>query len=191
MRERTDILISWSPGVSFLYVREATLVGSQFLVVFLALGLRDRIGDDAGDFTKVVGYTRRWRWRSTPYAFVDNIFPTAAPIVCRQSAPPGASGGRPALGTPAAGAASALPRRSQTWGGREPHLQGAAVPVRRLRRSRSRSTLNPRLAAWAGSARGCGARRGPRQVVEARHRTPQVVHELPLPPAHHVIISVW
>jgi len=41
----------------FLYLREAALVGSQFLVVFIALGLRQEISMTAGDFTKIIGYT--------------------------------------------------------------------------------------------------------------------------------------
>jgi len=32
-------------------------VGSQFLVVFLALGMREKIALTPGDFTKIVGYT--------------------------------------------------------------------------------------------------------------------------------------
>lgn len=76
MRERTDILISLvTRSQSFLYVREATLVGSQFLVVFLALGLRDRIGMTPGDFTKVVGYTAQVAVAFlNAVSFVDNIF---------------------------------------------------------------------------------------------------------------------
>jgi hypothetical protein len=40
-----------------LYFREAALVGSQFLVVLLALLMRERLGITAGDFTRIVGYT--------------------------------------------------------------------------------------------------------------------------------------
>ena len=58
MRERTDVLISLvSKDQVFTYTREAALVGSQFLVVFMALGMRERIGLTPGDFTKIVGYT--------------------------------------------------------------------------------------------------------------------------------------
>jgi len=44
-------------GQFYLYARELALVGSQFLVVFLALGMRTRIGLTAGDFSRIVGYT--------------------------------------------------------------------------------------------------------------------------------------
>lgn len=58
----------------YLYWRQAALVGSQFLVVFLALGLRERINITPGDFTKIVGYTTQV---STAYInailFLDNI----------------------------------------------------------------------------------------------------------------------
>ena len=58
MRERTGVLISLlARHQSFLYIREAALVGSQFLVVFLALALRERVGLTPGDFTRIVGYT--------------------------------------------------------------------------------------------------------------------------------------
>jgi hypothetical protein len=58
MRERTDVMISLvNRGQLFTYLREAALVGSQFLIVFLALGMRERIGLTPGDFTKIVGYT--------------------------------------------------------------------------------------------------------------------------------------
>ena len=58
MQERKNVLISLiirSQG--FLYLRQAALVGSQFLVVFLALAMRQRIGLTPGDFTRIVGYT--------------------------------------------------------------------------------------------------------------------------------------
>jgi len=42
---------------SFLYIREAALVGSQFIVVFMALALRTRLGITAGDFARIIGYT--------------------------------------------------------------------------------------------------------------------------------------
>lgn len=58
MREQKDILISLvSRSQSFLYAREVALVGSQFLVVFLALSLRAQINLTPGDFTRIVGYT--------------------------------------------------------------------------------------------------------------------------------------
>jgi hypothetical protein len=58
MRTRTDVFVSLlAKSQSFLYVREAALVGSQFLVVFLALSMRTRLNMTAGDFTKIVGYT--------------------------------------------------------------------------------------------------------------------------------------
>jgi ABC-type bacteriocin/lantibiotic exporter with double-glycine peptidase domain len=41
----------------FVYSREAALVGSQFIVVFLALGMREQLGITAGDFAKIIGYT--------------------------------------------------------------------------------------------------------------------------------------
>jgi ABC-type multidrug transport system fused ATPase/permease subunit len=58
MRVRTNVFISLlARSQSFLYIREASLVGSQFLVVFLALSMRQRLNMTAGDFTKIVGYT--------------------------------------------------------------------------------------------------------------------------------------
>jgi len=58
MRVRTDVFISLlARSQFFLYVREAVLVGSQFLVVFLALSMREQLQMTAGDFTKIVGYT--------------------------------------------------------------------------------------------------------------------------------------
>lgn len=57
-RERKEIRLSLAyRGELFLYLRQATLVGSQFLVVFLALGIKDKIGLTPGDFTMIVGYT--------------------------------------------------------------------------------------------------------------------------------------
>lgn len=44
-------------GQIFTYLREAILVCSQFLVVFLALHLRAQIGMTAGDFARIIGYT--------------------------------------------------------------------------------------------------------------------------------------
>lgn len=58
MRLRTNVFISLlARGQTFLYIREAALVGSQFLVVFLALSMRARLNMTPGDFTKIVGYT--------------------------------------------------------------------------------------------------------------------------------------
>jgi hypothetical protein len=58
MMEKKDILIEVvARNQVFLYLREAALVGSQFLVVFLALGMRSQLGLTAGDFTRLVGYT--------------------------------------------------------------------------------------------------------------------------------------
>ena len=41
----------------FVYSREAVLVGSQFIVVFMALAMRSRLGITAGDFARIIGYT--------------------------------------------------------------------------------------------------------------------------------------
>jgi len=58
MRTRTDVLISLlARSQSFLYIREAVLIGSQFLVIFLALSMRQELAMTAGDFAKIVGYT--------------------------------------------------------------------------------------------------------------------------------------
>lgn len=58
LRTRRDLLFKllWK-GQWYLYVREACLVGSQFLVVFIALAMRAEIGLTPGDFTRIVGYT--------------------------------------------------------------------------------------------------------------------------------------
>jgi ABC-type multidrug transport system fused ATPase/permease subunit len=76
MRERTNILFSLiARNQSFLYIREAALIGSQFLVVFIALGLKDRLGMTPGDFTQVVGYTGQVAVAFlNAVSFVDNIF---------------------------------------------------------------------------------------------------------------------
>ena len=42
---------------TYIFTREAVLVGSQFLVVFLALAMREELGITAGDFAKIIGYT--------------------------------------------------------------------------------------------------------------------------------------
>jgi ABC-type multidrug transport system fused ATPase/permease subunit len=58
MRVRKHILISLVAKSQFyLYAREAALVGSQFLVVFLALAMRARLQMTPGDFAKIIGYT--------------------------------------------------------------------------------------------------------------------------------------
>jgi uncharacterized membrane protein len=58
MAERKNILIALvSKHQVSLFVRQAALVGSQFLVVFLALAWRRQLGLTPGDFTKIVGYT--------------------------------------------------------------------------------------------------------------------------------------
>ena len=58
MTERRDVLIALvTKHQTSLFVRQAALVGSQFLVVLLALAWRQRLGLTPGDFTKIVGYT--------------------------------------------------------------------------------------------------------------------------------------
>ena len=58
MRVRSRVLRQLvANSQSFIYVREAVLVGSQFVVVFIALALRGRIGITTGDFAKIIGYT--------------------------------------------------------------------------------------------------------------------------------------
>jgi ABC-type multidrug transport system fused ATPase/permease subunit len=58
MRERKNILISLVNKHQFsLFVRQAALVGSQFLVVFLALFLQDKLHMTPGDYAKIIGYT--------------------------------------------------------------------------------------------------------------------------------------
>jgi len=58
MEERKKVLIALvCRSQSFLYLRGVVLVGSQFLVVFLALSQRHRLGLTPGDFTKIIGYT--------------------------------------------------------------------------------------------------------------------------------------
>lgn len=58
MSDRKSILVTLVNKSQFsLYVRHAALVGSQFLVVFLALAMRTRLGLTPGDFTRIVGYT--------------------------------------------------------------------------------------------------------------------------------------
>jgi hypothetical protein len=58
MRERKNILVSLVNKHQFsLFVRQAALVGSQFLVVFLALFLQDKLHMTPGDYAKIIGYT--------------------------------------------------------------------------------------------------------------------------------------
>jgi ABC-type multidrug transport system fused ATPase/permease subunit len=56
--ERKNIIFSLlAKHQIFLNLREIALVGSQFLIVFIALGMREQIGLTPGDFTKIIGYT--------------------------------------------------------------------------------------------------------------------------------------
>lgn len=58
LRERKEVLVSLvCKGQIFLFIRRVALVGSQFLVIFIALHLREKLGFTAGDFTKIAGYT--------------------------------------------------------------------------------------------------------------------------------------
>jgi hypothetical protein len=58
MRERKGVLIALvNRSQFFLYLRQAVLVGSQFIVVFIALAMRDQLRLTPGDFTKIIGYT--------------------------------------------------------------------------------------------------------------------------------------
>lgn len=58
MRQRRNVLFTLlARSQATLFFREAALVGSQFLVVLLALALRERLGITAGDFTRILGYT--------------------------------------------------------------------------------------------------------------------------------------
>lgn len=57
LRERSDVQIALvNKDQIFLYLREFTLVLSQFMIIFMALGMRERIGLTPGDFTRIVGY---------------------------------------------------------------------------------------------------------------------------------------
>lgn len=55
-RKWVFLTLVWK-GQLFTYVREAVLVGSQFIVVLMALALRTRIGITPGDFARIIGYT--------------------------------------------------------------------------------------------------------------------------------------
>lgn len=58
MRTRRHVLNSLlARSQTFIYIREAMLVGSQFLVVFLALAMREELSITPGDFTRIIGYT--------------------------------------------------------------------------------------------------------------------------------------
>jgi hypothetical protein len=58
LKTRKNVLLTLIyKGQIFTYLREGILVGSQFLVVFLALGMRQQIGMTAGDFARIIGYT--------------------------------------------------------------------------------------------------------------------------------------
>jgi hypothetical protein len=58
MRERRDVLFALVARSQLsLYAREAALVGSQFLVVVIALAKRESLHMTAGDFARVIGYT--------------------------------------------------------------------------------------------------------------------------------------
>jgi len=75
MRERRRVLISLvCRSQTFLYARQAFLVGSQFLVVAVALMMRNQIGLTQGDFTQIIGYTTQVGAAFlNAVAFVDNI----------------------------------------------------------------------------------------------------------------------
>jgi ABC-type multidrug transport system fused ATPase/permease subunit len=58
MTERKNVIVALTTrSQSFITIRELSLIGSQFLVVFMALGMRVRVGLTPGDFTQIVGYT--------------------------------------------------------------------------------------------------------------------------------------
>jgi hypothetical protein len=58
MRTRANILIELvAKNQMYLYIRQATLIGSQFIVVFLALAIREQAGITPGAFAKIIGYT--------------------------------------------------------------------------------------------------------------------------------------
>jgi hypothetical protein len=58
LKTRRDFLFLFlAKSQWYIYVREVCLVGSQFLVVFVALAMRKKIGLTPGDFTKILGYT--------------------------------------------------------------------------------------------------------------------------------------
>ena len=58
MTERKNVIVALTArSQSFITARELMLLGSQFLVVLMALGMRERAGLTPGDFTMIVGYT--------------------------------------------------------------------------------------------------------------------------------------
>ncbi len=58
LRRRKEVFVELvSRHQWYLYLRYAALIGSQFLVVFLALARRDQIGLTAGDMARIIGYT--------------------------------------------------------------------------------------------------------------------------------------
>ena len=75
MRTRRHVLNSLlCRSQSFIYVREGVLVCSQFLVVFLALSMRQELGMTPGDFTRIIGYTAQVAGAFiTAAANLDNI----------------------------------------------------------------------------------------------------------------------
>jgi hypothetical protein len=58
MRERRDVLYTVVARSQLsLYAREVALLASQFLVVALAISMREELHMTAGDFTRIIGYT--------------------------------------------------------------------------------------------------------------------------------------
>lgn len=58
MRSRANILIELiAKHQMYLYFRQAALIGSQFLIVFLALAIREQANITPGAFSKIIGYT--------------------------------------------------------------------------------------------------------------------------------------
>lgn len=58
MRERRSIMMSLlKKSQNYLFLRQGVLIISQFVVVFIALGIRERVGITPGDFSKIIGYT--------------------------------------------------------------------------------------------------------------------------------------
>ncbi len=58
LTERKSVILALQiRSQSFITIRELSLIGSQMLVVLLALGMRTRAGLTPGDFTRIIGYT--------------------------------------------------------------------------------------------------------------------------------------
>ncbi|MEA3407794.1 MAG: hypothetical protein U9R48_06920 [Chloroflexota bacterium] len=58
LQQRKEVLISLvCKSQIFLFIRRVALIGGQFLAIFLALRLRDKLGLTPGDFTQIAGYT--------------------------------------------------------------------------------------------------------------------------------------